>query len=54
MLGKETETAEEQVERLEAQNRMLLSVISDLSRFGDYSTKAICKRILSMIKEGAD
>jgi uncharacterized protein (UPF0335 family) len=52
--SKETESCQEQVERLEAENRMLWWLIGELSAYGDFSTKKLCKSMLKNIKEGAD
>lgn len=52
--SKETETCQEQVDRLEAENRMLWWLIGELSIYGDFSTKNLCKNMLKNIKEGAD
>jgi len=52
--SKETESCQEQVDRLEAENRMLWWLIGELSMYGDFSTKKLCNSMLKNIKEGAD
>lgn len=52
--SKETESCQEQLDRLETENRMLWWLIGELSMYGDFSTKKLCKRMLKSIREGAD